>query len=194
MGSGFAWAMVALVTSLGACNTDGSGLSIQATGKSPSPTASQVQGSGDRNNVPGVIGGSGSPGTSGNGSGSPSPTTSPTQQTGAGVKSVSINPSQATLNAPADDGVTTASFATSQVFTATVFLEPTGQNSQVRWSLSNGTGVATASAGLGFSVEVLPGAAEGSLVLTATSIQDPTRKATASIVITRNTQVSLDIK
>lgn len=199
MGSGISVALLSVMAAIAACNPDGTGITGNiATGKSPSPGAS-APGTGSKDQVPGTIGGggSGNPSTSpsGGGSSNTNPTATPTA--GPGVKSVVISPSSATLNVPAADSVTTASYATSQVFSATVFLEPSGQNSQVKWSISSGASVATASAGsggLGFSVEVLASAATGSLVLTATSIKDPTKKATASVFITRNSQVELDIK
>lgn len=196
-GTGLAFALLSVVAAMAACTADGAGVTGGInTGKSPSPGAS-AQGTGSKDQVPGTIGGgSASPSTlpSGNTSNT---NPSPTPTAGPGVKSVVISPSEATLNVPAADSVTTASYATSQVFSATVFLEPTGQNSQVKWSISSGAKVATASAGdggLGYSVEVLADAATGSVVLTATSIKDPTKKATASIFITRNSQVELDIK
>lgn len=187
-----------LTAAIGACTVDGLGTDpkkLGAAGLTPTPApATKASGTGSESNAPGTIGGDGSanptPTAAASAATSPSPLPA-----GVGVSRVELEPTSVKLNVPAADGVTTAQLESSQQFVATVKLSPTGQNAQVNWTVSDAVNVKVTPIVSGrVTVSVEPGAPVGEVILTAAAKQDETKIATASILITRDSQLSFEIK
>jgi len=106
---------------------------------------------------------------------------------------VTLTPATVTLNVPAADGFSNAELPYDQTFTARVNLSPEGQNGQVTWSAPDSVVIVPVSAGV-VRVSLKADAASGDVTLTATSMQEPSKKATASITVTRNSQLQFEIQ
>lgn len=183
--SSVAVALAAAVYSASACTVDvGSsganpGRTTGPSGSSPSPKASL--------DVGGTIGGGGT------GSGNPTPTPTPT---GSGtavsmVQGVALQPPAVSLNAPpANQASASLEFNSNRQFAATVsFLDRgPGGNADVMWESSDTSRVVVSESGLAM---VKTDAATGTVVIKAIAKRDTSKAATASITVTRNTEVEL---
>lgn len=96
-----------------------------------------------------------------------------------GVNGVSLSASSLTLNAMPETGSPDPGYVTTGTLTATVDTSAPFNNG-VTWSSSD-TGRVTVSEGV---VQTMPGAPEGTAIITATSVDDPNKKATASVSVT----------
>lgn len=108
---------------------------------------------------------------------------------GVGVNSVSLDKTSLTLNAMPPTGAPDPGYVTSAQLTATV--NATGPFAGgVTWSSSD-TSRVSVSGGL---VQTVANAPEGSAMITATSVDDPTKKATASVTVTSIGDLQLGIE
>lgn len=97
-----------------------------------------------------------------------------------GVDSVALNTSTLTLNAKPESGLPDPGYTTNAVLTATVTTSGPVDD-RVTWSSSDTSRVTVDAAG---RVETVSGAPEGAVTITAASIFDPSKKATASVTVT----------
>lgn len=106
-----------------------------------------------------------------------------------GVNGVSLDQDSLTLNALPSTGAPDAGYVTSATLVATVDTS-LPFNGGVNWSSSD-TNRVTVSNGL---VQTTAGAAEGTVTITARSVDDSTKQATASVTVTRNGGLVLGIE
>lgn len=106
-----------------------------------------------------------------------------------GVNGVSLDQTSLTLNAMPPTGLPDPGYVTSAQLTATVDTSAPF-NGGVTWSSSDPTRV-TVTNGL---VKTQPNALEGTATITATSVDDPTKKATASVTVTAIGDLQLGIE
>lgn len=104
------------------------------------------------------------------------------------VNSVSLNTTAITLNAMPEAGEPDLAYQTSDVLVATV-LASDGTNRRVAWSSSDPSRV-TVDNGV---IRTTRGAEEGEVTITATSVDDPTQSATASVTVTINSDLNLGV-
>ncbi len=134
-----------------------------------------------------------SPGT-GNGGGngaspSPTPAASPAAKAGLGV---TIVPQSRTLKVPpANPASASANLASSYTLKATVNLLGGGSNARVDWTSADPGKVAISSTGV---ATVHPDAPEGLVEIRAAFKDDPTLFATASVIVTRDTDIEFTIQ
>ncbi len=106
-----------------------------------------------------------------------------------GIDGVTLNKSALTLNALPETGEPDSGYLTSETLTATVQMSGPFDG-RVEWSSSDPSRV-TVSNGL---VKTVAGASEGTVVITATSVDDPSKKATASVTVTVLGDLELEIE
>lgn len=97
-----------------------------------------------------------------------------------GVDGVALDKSSLTLNAKPESGLPDPGYTTSAVLTATVTTSGP-VDGRVTWSSSDPGRVTVDASG---RVETTPGALEGTVTITAASVFDPTKQATASVTVT----------
>lgn len=108
------------------------------------------------------------------------------------VRYVTVSPASLSLNAPAADGFAYASLPIGTILSAQVVLsndeaDPKG----VTWSVSDPSRLMSDGHG-GLSIK--PGAAPGAVVVTATTVTDPTKKAHAFIQVTNDGVLDLTVQ
>ncbi len=175
-----------------ATSCDGIGANIALTGKSPGakpdPSAPvQTPGPSGSGKLPGGVDTGSSPGATTQPTPSPSPTASAANGLG-----VTIVPTIQKLNVPAADPASaSATFTSSYTFKATVSLQGGGSNSQVVWTSSDPDKVAVSTTGV---ASVKPDAPEGAVEIRAAFMEDPAIFATASVIVTRDTDFEFTIQ
>jgi hypothetical protein len=119
----------------------------------------------------------------------PTPTPPPV----LGVATVSIFPESATLNTPHDTSLSQefANFATSVQLIGKVGMSDGSSTTDLIWSSSNADLVKVDQTGLASS-RMIRGV--GTVVVTAQSRFDPTKKATASVTVVDNGKVEIDVQ
>ncbi len=156
-------------------------------GQSASPTPTPRTGA--SSDLPGGIANGGS----GNPSASPTATTGTTTP-GSTVQAVVLTPKGVTLNAPAANSASASlEFRTYQQFSVTVTFtdRAAGGAADVNWESSDPERVSISSGGLAMA---LSSAATGTVEIRAIAKKDSSRRATASVTVTRNTEIDLVVE
>lgn len=105
------------------------------------------------------------------------------------ISEITLNKSTLTLNARPATGSVSPGYVVEEQLTATVLASNNAIHS-VTWASSN-TSLVTVTDGL---VSTVVDAPEGTATITATSVDDSTKKATASVTVTRFGDTSLGIE
>lgn len=104
------------------------------------------------------------------------------------IQSVTLSPTAVTLNAMPEEGNPDPGFETTATLTAVVAASD-GNTRQVIWSSSDESRV-TVTDGV---VKTVRGADEGTVTITATSVDDPKISATATVHVTANGKISVGV-